>query len=217
MRSTLTSPSAIQARLEQASEEGWAARIRVSDGTELSGIVSLSDDGARVEVLTGQAVARLRSGAPAHASLTGPEGGLSFYSGVMGVHNDGRVELELPRVVRVVDTRDLDRKPLDQGCNVKLVVPLGDQDGRFEVVDLSPQGLSFRVPTTCYALARHQRLEVRLQVPGSRSLRLTVTVRNLRRDPRVSGSRLVGAQVDAGPSDLAQHVADAIRRGGRAA
>jgi len=207
----------VLARLEVASDEGWALKLRVSDGTELHGIVGLSEDRSAVEVLTGQAVAKLRIGAPAHASITGPQGALSFYSGVVAVRPDGRVELELPRVVRVVDSRGLDRKPLDEDANVRVVVPLGATDGVFEVVDLSSDGLSFRVPTSVYELARDQRIKVRLKVPGSRSLRMTVTVRNLRRDPLVSGSRLVGARVEAGPDDLAQHVAEALGRGGQAA
>ncbi len=214
MRSTLTSPGAILSRLELASEEGWALKLRVSDGTELEGIVALSEDASTVEVLTGAAVARLRSGSPAHASITGPQGALSFYSGVLGVKPDGCVLLELPGVVRVVDSRDIDRKPLSEEANVRVIVPMGeDRHATFEVVDLSTRGFSFRAPTKLYHLAKDQRVELRLKVPGSRSLRLTVTVRNLRRDPQVAGSRLIGVRVEAGPEDLARHVAEALSRG----
>jgi hypothetical protein len=206
----------VLARLEVASDEGWALKLRVSDGTELHGIVGLPEDRSTVDVLTDQTVVKLHIGAPAHVSITGPNGALSFYSGVVEIKPDGRVLLELPRVVRVVDSRGLDRQALGEADNVRVVVPLGQLDGVFEVVELSSQGLSFRVPTSVHHLAKDQRVKVRLKVPGSRSLRMTVTVRNLRWDPQVAGSRLVGARVEAGPEDLAQYVAEALGRGGQA-
>ena len=101
MRSTLSSPSAVLARLEVASDEGGALKLRVSDGTELHGIVGLPEDRSTVDLLTDQTVVKLRIGAPAHVSITGPNGALSFYSGVVEIKPDGRVLLELPRVVRV--------------------------------------------------------------------------------------------------------------------
>lgn len=214
MRSTLTSPGAILARLQIASEEGWALELRVSDGTVMSGIVSLEDEGASLFLVTGQAVSRLRIGAPAHASIIGPEGAVSFYSGVVAAHPDGRVDLEIPRVLRVVDTRDPSRKPVDGRDHVHVVVPLDQRDVTFEVVDLSTRGLSFRVPAQLHQIVKDQRVRLRLKVPGARSLRMIVTVRNLRRDPQVSGSRLVGARVEVGPQDLAGHVAEALKRAG---
>ena len=211
MRSTLTSPGAVLARLEVASDEGWAVKLRVSDGTEVCGVIALSDERDAIVIRVEGDLPPMREGAPAHASVTSAQGALSFYSGIVQVRSDGLLEVELPRVVRVVDSRGLDRQPLAQHANVQVVVPLEENDGIFEVVDLSSHGLSFRVPTGLHQLAKDQRMKVRLKIPGARSLRMTLTVRNLRRDPQVSGSRLIGAEVDSGPDDLAKHVAEALR------
>ncbi len=212
MRSTLTSPGAVLARLEVASDEGWTIKLRVSDGVEVHGIIALSEERDVIEIVTEAELPPMREGAPAHASVTGHQGALSFYSGVVQVLPNGRLEMELPRVVRVVDSRGLDRQPLAESDNVQVVVPLDENVGVFEVVDLSSHGLSFRVPTGLHQLAKDQRVKVRLKVPGARSLRMTLTVRNLRRDPQVSGSRLIGAEVNSGPEDLAKHVAEALGR-----
>jgi hypothetical protein len=217
MRFTITNASAIYGRLVQACDEGWAVQIRLANGIKANGIVALSADLESLEVLTGRAVSKLRSGSVVHASISGPDGALSFYSEFKQIGRNGCLIMDIPRVVRIEDSRCLDRSALDERSNVHVIVPLGEQEQTFEVVDLSSRGLSFRVPTKLYKLNKDQRVRLRLAVPGSPVLRMIVTVRNLRRDPQVAGSRLVGARVEVGPKDLVSHVAKALENPEQAA
>ena len=129
----------------------------------------------------------------------------------------GELHLELPQIVRVVDNRVRGRRALGDSVNVCVVVPLGEAVAVFKVVDLSAGGFSFRVPRQFFQVDPNERLKLRLKIPGCRSVRLRVIVRNLRRDPQAAGYRLIGVEVEMGPDDLVGHVTEALDRSGRAA
>ncbi len=190
VHTTELSPIAIHAALECAAASKWQATLTGPAGWRAPGIVAPPDRDERLPFLNPWGLlSALPVGTAVRVDLQGDSGSISFYTQTRGTDGQGRWLLEVPTVIQVTEHREDLRLDVDPGA-LSLEHP---DHGRFEVVDLSARGISFRIPTRLVESLTPGEMFV-LNVPGGDPIPVALEVRNTRRAPGQPLMRIVGTR-----------------------
>jgi hypothetical protein len=190
LHTTELSPLAIHAALECAAASKRLATLTGPAGWRAHGILASPDATGRLPFLNPRSpLSALPIGTAVRVDLQGNAGNVSFYTQTRGTDGQGRWLLEVPTVIQVSERRADTRLDVFPGA-LSLEHPA---HGTFEVVDLSPRGLSFRAPFGLVdQLGENTRFV--LQVPVGDPIPVDLGVRNMRRAPGQPLMRIVGTR-----------------------
>lgn len=203
MRITLASKAAVEARLLNAPEEGRPARVKVSGGRRLTGLVGPADSLNQLPMLLdADCPDGITIHSPLHVTIEEGSDTFSFYTNISEFTDARHLLLRFPISIQIREHRQEPRTSISPSEGIRIELSDGRRYLSFPVLDMSNSGLSFRFMPNSVLLRTGETFTARLQTAKMKPCMANFEVRNVRSTLPTGGFCVAGVKAVSPPPDL---------------